>query len=268
MASRRHKRSVSKSPLSGSFRTPKKAKKKTVVGESPAFQELINQKLEAYLPEIANYVSTQMGAQHEGAGAGGSGSNGYTYKEFAACKSKEFDGKGGAVALTRWIEKMESVMDISGCNEGQKVKYAASSLINKALNWWNTQIQARGRDAAMGMTWEDFTALMVEEFCPSNEMLKLEEELWNHTMVGTNHAVYTDRFHELARMVPHMATPVNSWGAGFGRRACYECGSTDHLRITCPKYVRPDGQPWHQLAIEGGKHKEVKGMQLMERRLP
>ncbi|PWA42869.1 reverse transcriptase domain-containing protein [Artemisia annua] len=48
---------------------------------------------------------------------------------------------------------------------------------------------------------------MVEEFCPSNEMQKLEEELWNHTMVGANHAGYTDKFHELARMVPHLVTP-------------------------------------------------------------
>ncbi|PWA72547.1 zinc finger, CCHC-type, Retrotransposon gag domain protein [Artemisia annua] len=149
-----------------------------------------------------------MGGHPEGAGSGGSGSNGCTYKEFVACKPKEFDGKCGAIALTRWVEKMESVMDINGCTEGQKVKYAAGSLVNKALTWWNTQIQARGRVAAMGMTWEDFKALMVEEFCPSNDMQKLEEELWNHTMVGANHAGYTNKFHELARMVPHL---VYSW---------------------------------------------------------
>ncbi|GKB97108.1 hypothetical protein Tco_0983245 [Tanacetum coccineum] len=40
--------------------------------------------------------------------------------------------------------------------------------------------------------------LMREEFCPSNEMQKLETELWNHTIVGAGHAAYTDRFHELA----------------------------------------------------------------------
>ena len=32
-----------------------------------------------------------------------------TYKEFLACNPKEYDGKGGAVVYTRWIEKMESV---------------------------------------------------------------------------------------------------------------------------------------------------------------
>ncbi|GJS82492.1 putative reverse transcriptase domain-containing protein [Tanacetum coccineum] len=40
-----------------------------------------------------------------------------------------------------------------------------------------------------------------------NEMQKLETELWNHAIVGVGHAVYTDRFHELARLVPHLVTP-------------------------------------------------------------
>ncbi|GJT21241.1 hypothetical protein Tco_0891178 [Tanacetum coccineum] len=34
---------------------------------------------------------------------------GCTYKEFLACNPKEYDGKGGDVVYTRWIEKIESV---------------------------------------------------------------------------------------------------------------------------------------------------------------
>ncbi|GJZ71824.1 putative reverse transcriptase domain-containing protein [Tanacetum coccineum] len=107
--------------------------------------------------------------------------NGRTYKAFMACNPKEYDGKGGAIALTRWIEKMENVIDNSGCAENQKVKYAASSFV-----------------------------LLAEEFCPSNEMEKLESEFWNHNMVGANHAMYTDRFHELAKLVPHLVTLESS----------------------------------------------------------
>ncbi|GJV35520.1 putative reverse transcriptase domain-containing protein [Tanacetum coccineum] len=101
-------------------------------------------------------------------------SSGCSYKEFLACNPKEYDGKGGVVVLTRWIEKMESVHDMSGCSVDQKVKYTAGSFV---------------------------------EFCPSHEMQKLETELWNHAMVGAGHAAYTDRFHELARLVPHLVTP-------------------------------------------------------------
>nr|GEW30777.1 reverse transcriptase domain-containing protein [Tanacetum cinerariifolium] len=38
---------------------------------------------------------------------------GFTYKEFLACKPKEYDGKGCVIVYIRWIEKMELVQDIS-----------------------------------------------------------------------------------------------------------------------------------------------------------
>ncbi|GJY26388.1 reverse transcriptase domain-containing protein [Tanacetum coccineum] len=143
-------------------------------------------------------------------GNGNGGNNGCTFNAFQSCNPKEYGGKGGAIVLTRWIEKMENVIDNSGCAENQKVKYAASSLVNKALTWWNTQFQARGREAAIAMTWNEFKELLVEEFYPSNEMEKLENKFWNHKMVGANHVAYTDRFHELAKLVPHLVTPESS----------------------------------------------------------
>ncbi|GKE94774.1 putative reverse transcriptase domain-containing protein, partial [Tanacetum coccineum] len=100
---------------------------------------------------------------------------GCSYKEFLACNPTEYDGKGGVVVLTRWIEKIEYVHDMSGCSNDQKVKYTAGSFVGKALT--------------------------------CHEMQKLESELWNHAMVGADHVAYTNRFHELARLVPHLVTP-------------------------------------------------------------
>ncbi|GKF12077.1 reverse transcriptase domain-containing protein, partial [Tanacetum coccineum] len=57
------------------------------------------------------------------------------------------------------------------------------------------------------MSWEDFKTLTRDEFCLSNEMQKLETELWNHAMVEAGHAAYTDRFDELAGLVPHLVIP-------------------------------------------------------------
>ncbi|GJU94093.1 hypothetical protein Tco_1318849, partial [Tanacetum coccineum] len=54
---------------------------------------------------------------------------GCSYKEFLACNPKEYDGKGGAIVLTRWVEKIESVHDMSGCSVDQKVKYTAGSFV-------------------------------------------------------------------------------------------------------------------------------------------
>ncbi|GJV34560.1 putative reverse transcriptase domain-containing protein [Tanacetum coccineum] len=137
------------------------------------------------------------------------GKRGYTYKEFLACNPKKYDGKGGAIVYTRWIEKMESVQDMSGCGEDQKVKYTVGSFVGKALTWCISQIYTRSHEVAISIAWDDFKVLMREEFCPSKKMQKLKTELWNHTMVRAGHATYTDRFHELARLVPHLVTSEN-----------------------------------------------------------
>nr|GEY38147.1 putative reverse transcriptase domain-containing protein [Tanacetum cinerariifolium] len=46
-----------------------------------------------------------------------------------------------------------------------------------------------------------------EEYCPDDEVEKLELEFWNHKMVGSDIDGYSARFYELARLVPHMVTP-------------------------------------------------------------
>ncbi|GJR85315.1 reverse transcriptase domain-containing protein [Tanacetum coccineum] len=172
--------------------------------------------LQNLLPTIVAQVCDQGRGQGNGRNQNGNAANdniwgdisrGCTYMEFLACNPKEYDSKGGAIVYTRWIEKMESVQDMSGCRDSHKVKYTVGSFVGKALTWWNSQIHTRGREAAVGMSWEDIKTLTREEFCPSNEMKKLETKLWNHAMVEAGHAAYTDRFYELARLVPHLVNP-------------------------------------------------------------
>ncbi|GKA98695.1 putative reverse transcriptase domain-containing protein [Tanacetum coccineum] len=95
---------------------------------------------------------------------------------------------------------------MSGCSNDQKVKYTIGSFMGKALMRWNSQIRTLSREVAVSMSWNDFKFMMIQEFCTSHEMQKLESELWNHAMVGAGHAAYTDRFHELARLLPHLVT--------------------------------------------------------------
>nr|GEU99459.1 hypothetical protein [Tanacetum cinerariifolium] len=208
----------------------------------------------------------------------------------------------------------------------------------KALMWWNSQIRTLSRKVAVSMSWNDFKFMMIEEFCPSYEMQKLETELWNHAIVEADHAAYTDRFHELARLVPHLVTPESRnierngsikkvkkrgnveestkdkngrddnkrtrtrTGNAFasttnpvGRenmshlakdcrgmptnvnlvnvrnitvRVCYECGSTDHVRLACPRLnraQRPGGNHPNQVAANNkGQGRGNQGNQARE----
>ncbi|GJV98344.1 putative reverse transcriptase domain-containing protein [Tanacetum coccineum] len=73
--------------------------------------------------------------------------------DFMNCQPLNFKGTEGVVGLTRWIEKMESVFNISGCAIENQVKFATCTLLGAALTWWNGQIRTLGPEA-YAMTWE------------------------------------------------------------------------------------------------------------------
>nr|XP_043639728.1 uncharacterized protein LOC122610835 [Erigeron canadensis] len=117
---------------------------------------------------------------------------------------KEFHGTEGSVGLINWLKSIEAVLHISRCAEEHKVEYAASQFQKHALSWWNEQIRTRGREPANSIPWLNFKRMLMEKYCPREEVQKMEGEFWNHSMVGLDNEKYTTRFHELARLVPRM----------------------------------------------------------------
>ncbi|GKC51492.1 hypothetical protein Tco_1074237, partial [Tanacetum coccineum] len=106
---------------------------------------------------------------------------GCSYKEFLACNPKEYDGKGGVVVLTRWIEKIEA-----------------------------------------------------------------------------GHPAYTDRFHELARLVPHLVTPesriTKMYMYGLAPQICGMVAATEPKTIQ--KVVQISGALTDE-AVRNGSIKKV-----------
>nr|GEX56432.1 reverse transcriptase domain-containing protein [Tanacetum cinerariifolium] len=120
---------------------------------TPDFSTIIAQELENLLPAMLAQVGNQGNVGNQ---------NGCSYKELLACNPKDYDDQGGAIALTRWIKKMESVQDMNGCSIHQKVKYTAGSFMGKALTWWNSQICMLSREVAVSMLWNNFKFMMIE----------------------------------------------------------------------------------------------------------
>ncbi|GJR15685.1 putative reverse transcriptase domain-containing protein [Tanacetum coccineum] len=118
------------------------------------------------------------------------------YADFMKCQPLNFKGAEGVVGLTRWIEKMESVFNISGCAVENQVKFATCTLLGAALTWWNGQIRTLGPEA-YAMTWEVLKKKMTDKYCPQGEIKKLEIELWNLKVKGNDIPAYTERFQEL-----------------------------------------------------------------------
>nr|GEV49379.1 hypothetical protein [Tanacetum cinerariifolium] len=119
----------------------------------------------------------------------------YFYADFMKCHPLNFKGNEGVVGLTRWIEKMESVFNLSGFPIENQVKFATCTLLDAALTWWNSQIKTLGLQAYV-MTWEVLKKKMMDKYCPQGELKKLEIELWNLKVKGNDVSAYTNRFQE------------------------------------------------------------------------
>ncbi|GKC52105.1 putative reverse transcriptase domain-containing protein [Tanacetum coccineum] len=69
---------------------------------------------------------------------------------------------------------------------GNQVKYATCTLHGNALMWWNSHIKIVGHDAAYGMPWKTLMKMMTEKYSPRGEIKKIEIEIWNLKVKGTD----------------------------------------------------------------------------------
>ncbi|GJX41729.1 putative reverse transcriptase domain-containing protein [Tanacetum coccineum] len=110
-----------------------------------------------------------------------------TYPDFMKCQPLNFKGTEGVVELTQWIEKMETV--------------------------------TVGNDIAYAMTWTELKKKMTDKYCPRTEIKKLEVELWELKVKGTDVIGYNQRFQELAllcgRMFPEESDKIEKYVGGL-----------------------------------------------------
>ncbi|GKA38935.1 putative reverse transcriptase domain-containing protein [Tanacetum coccineum] len=95
------------------------------------------------------------------------------------------------VELQRWSEKTKSVFEISECAEGKKVKFVAATLEGLALTWWKTKVATIGLENVNQMLWTEMKQLMTAEFCPIEEVQRMEHELWNLKVKESDVVAYT-----------------------------------------------------------------------------
>ncbi|GKA61385.1 putative reverse transcriptase domain-containing protein [Tanacetum coccineum] len=119
---------------------------------------------------VAEAITEYERNQANPARAGGAGP-----ATFLGCNPLTFNGMEGAVGLSRWIKKLESVFQISKYASEDKVKYGACTLQVRSLTWWKA--------AKNGTRTLEFNGK------------------------GDDIEGYTNRFHKLAALCPSMVTP-------------------------------------------------------------
>ncbi|GJZ83121.1 putative reverse transcriptase domain-containing protein [Tanacetum coccineum] len=114
-----------------------------------------------------------------------------TYKDFRNVIHINFKGTEGVVMLAQWFEKIEL----------------------------NSHMKAVTQDVAYAMSWKTLKKMMTVKYCPRGEIKKLEIELWNLKVKGTDIPSYTLRFQELAlmcgRMFPEESDKIEKYVGGL-----------------------------------------------------
>nr|GEW08812.1 hypothetical protein [Tanacetum cinerariifolium] len=133
--------------------------------------------------------------------------------------------------------------------------------------WFICSIDQSGntlsREVAVSMSWNEFKFMMVEEFCPSHEIQKLEKpktmqkavqifgamtdeavrngSIKKEGLVARASTIIACHVAKDYRVVPRNLNPINVRNPTPAHGACHECGSTDHLKPTCPRLNRAQG---------------------------
>ncbi|GJV01068.1 putative reverse transcriptase domain-containing protein [Tanacetum coccineum] len=177
-----------------------------------AIEKLVSDRVAAALAQDRATRGNTNGAGRPGGNTGGNagGQGGApparecTYSSFMKCNPTSFHKNEGAVELCHWFKKTKSVFGISECADRNKVKFVAAALQGRALTWWNSQVATLGLEVANAKSWNDMKIMMKEEFCPPEEIQRMEVELWNLRVKDSNISAYTQRFNELVLLCPEM----------------------------------------------------------------
>ncbi|GJX59636.1 reverse transcriptase domain-containing protein [Tanacetum coccineum] len=127
-----------------------------------------------------------------------------TYPDFMKCHPLNFKGTEGVVELIQWFEKMRNINQYSNCSVENQIKFSTCTLLAGALTWWNSYVRTVGHDVAYAMTWTDLKKKMTDKYYPRVEIKKLEAELWNLKVKGSDVIGYNQHFQELALLCVRM----------------------------------------------------------------
>nr|GEU59456.1 putative reverse transcriptase domain-containing protein [Tanacetum cinerariifolium] len=184
----------------------------------------------------------------------------YFYADFMKCQPLNFKGTEGVVGLTRWIENMESVFQISSCaieNQGEIKKLE--------IELWNLKV--KGNDVpTYTKRFQELTLICTKFF--ANETKKIDKQTNNKRKADDS--LRNNHGHQQQPLKRKNVTKVYNMGTGEKKsysgnlpkssgnanvvnaqrnnganpkgNGCFEYGAPWHFKRDCPKLKNKDGE--------------------------
>ncbi|GJT55291.1 hypothetical protein Tco_0990345 [Tanacetum coccineum] len=112
---------------------------------------------------VTHAASTQ---EETNLGSNSSQNKACNYKEFRVVMHENFHGIEVVVGINRWFEILDLLSGLGNVAEGDRVKFASSTLLDSALTWWNVYVRSVTLDTAHATPWSDFKAMFIQKYCP------------------------------------------------------------------------------------------------------
>ncbi|GJU74836.1 putative reverse transcriptase domain-containing protein [Tanacetum coccineum] len=90
------------------------------------------------------------------------------------------------------------------CSYSEFLKCKPLDFKDNALTCWNAHVKTTTTKAAHAMPWATLKKMMTDKYCPRGEIKKIETEMWNLKVKGTDVVAYSRRFQQLALMCSRM----------------------------------------------------------------
>jgi hypothetical protein len=99
-----------------------------------------------------------------------------------------------------WLKVIRKKLDITQCNDQEKVLYALGRLEGAASDWWDAFTAAHAN--ANAITWQEFQVNFHAHHIPSGIMKLKKKEFLSLTQGKMSVSEYRDRFTQLSRYAP------------------------------------------------------------------
>ncbi|GKC25403.1 putative reverse transcriptase domain-containing protein [Tanacetum coccineum] len=127
------------------------------------------------------------------------------------------------------------------------VSFAAATLQDMLLTCGILRSQP-GLETVNQMPWTEMKQLMTAEFCPIEEVQRMEHELWNLKVKEYNIVAYTQSVRSSATSVERLGNKlryckeknVTTGANALPILTCYDCGKQGHTTNRCPRKVKQE----------------------------